>query len=95
MTTDEFQMTGGACGTGGKVKFIAGSTTAGACEYELTEAIKGTYTTNGTEAKLTTTDTSAGSGYKKIAGGFLCPSNGAVAMTFNVETVNGTKLTIS
>lgn len=95
MVTDEYQVNGGACGTGGRVKFIIGSTTAGACEYESTGAIKGTYTTGGSEAKLTTINTSAGSGSTKIAGGFLCPSSFALAMTFSLETANGTKLTIS
>jgi hypothetical protein len=47
MVTDEFQVNGGACGTGGKVKFVIGSTTAGACEYESNGAVKGTYTTGG------------------------------------------------
>jgi hypothetical protein len=95
MVTDEFQVNGGACGTGGKVKIILGSTTAGSCEWESTGAIKGDYTTNGTEALLTTRDTSEGSGLKKIAGGFLCPSSLALAMTFNLETANGTTLGIS
>lgn len=95
MVTDEYQVNGGSCGTGGRVKFIIGSTTAGACEYESTGAVKGTYTTGGTEAKLTTVNTSAGSGSTKTAGGFLCPTSFALAMTFNLETTNGTKLTIS
>jgi hypothetical protein len=94
MVTDEFQVTGGACGSGGKVKFIIGSTTAGACEYESTGAVKGDYTTSATSSTLTTRDTSAGSGSKRIAGGFLCPTSGALAMTFSLETSNGTSLGI-
>jgi len=95
MTTDEFTVTGGACGTNGKVGFIIGSTTAGSCTYESTGPVKGTYTTGGTEAKLTTIDTSAGSGFKLISGGFLCPTSLALAMTLTLETAGGTKLTIS
>jgi hypothetical protein len=95
MATDEFQVNGGPCGTGGKVKFILGSTTAGACEWESNGAIKGTYTTGGSEAKLTTLNTTAGSGMTRISGGFLCPSSLQLAMTFNLETTNGTKLAIS
>jgi hypothetical protein len=95
MLTDEFNVTGGACGTNGKVGFIIGSTTAGACTYESTGAVKGTYTTNGTQASLTTVDTSAGSGSKLVSGGFLCPTSGALAMTFTLETSGGTALTIS
>jgi hypothetical protein len=94
MVTDEFQVTGGSC-PGGKVKFIIGSTTAGACEYESNGAVKGTYTTGGSETKLTTLNTTAGSGSTRISGGFLCPSSGQLAMTFNLETTNGTKLSIS
>lgn len=96
MAEDEFQVTGAACGSTGKAKFIIGSTTAGECEYESTGNIKGTYTTGGTEAKLSTIDTSEGSGSKLIKGGFLCPTSGALKMTFTLETVNPpTKLTIS
>jgi len=95
LANDEFNVTGGACGTNGKVGFIIGSTTAGACTYESTGAVKGTYTTNGTQASLTTIDTSAGSGAKLISGGFLCPTSGALAMTFTLETTGGTALTIS
>jgi hypothetical protein len=94
MVADEFQVNGGACGTGGKVKFIIGSTTAGACEYESTGAVKGDYTTSATNSSLTTRDNSTGSGSKKIAGGVLCPTSGALAMTFNLETSNGTTLGI-
>jgi hypothetical protein len=95
MVNDEFQVTGGACGTGGKAKFIIGSTTAGACEYETTGAVKGTFNTGEPEAKLTTTDTSAGSGSKLLSGGFLCPPSGALAMTFTLETTDGSPMFIS
>jgi len=95
MSNDEFLVNGGACGTGGKVKYIIGSTTAGECEYETTGAVRGTYTTNGTQAFLTTVDTSSGSGSTKIRGGFLCPSSGALAMTFGLETTNGTAVSMS
>lgn len=95
MATDEFQVNGGACGTGGKVKFIVGSTTAGACEYESTGAVKGTYTTGGTEAKLTTIDTSAGSGSMRISGGFLCPTSFAWAVSLTIATTTNTKLILS
>jgi len=93
MVEDEFQVLGAACGSTGKLKFIIGSTTAGACEYEATGNVKGTFTTGGTEGSLTTRDTSEGSGATKISGGFLCPTSGALKMTFTIETTDGTKLT--
>lgn len=95
MVNDEFQMTGGACGTGGKAVFTLGSTTAGSCKWEATGPIRGTFSTGGTEAKLSTIDTSAASGLKLIEGGFLCPTSGALSMTFTLETTSGTKVTIS
>jgi len=91
LVTDEFIVTG--CGA--NVKFIIGSTTVGECEYESTGSVQGDYTTGGTETKLTTRDTSAGSGSKLIRGGFFCPTSGALKMTFTLSTTNGTKLTIS
>jgi hypothetical protein len=81
LKTDEFIVTG--CTS--KVKFIIGSTTAGACEYESTGSVQGDYTTGGTEAKLTVRNTSAGSGATKIGGSFLCPSSGALKMTFGLK----------
>ena len=92
MATDEFQATG--CGAN-KVKFTIGSTTLGTCEYEATGAVKGTYTTNGSEAQMTTINNSAGSGAKLTNGVFFCPTSGSLGMTFSLETTNGTKLTIS
>jgi len=94
MANDEFQVTG-ACGTEGKALFTIGSTTVGACKYEATGAVKGTYTTGGAQVSMTTTDTSAGSGSKLIEGGFLCPTTGALAMTFKLTTTNGEALTVS
>jgi hypothetical protein len=81
LLTDEFIVTG--CTS--KVKYIIGSTTAGNCEYETTGAVQGDYTTGGAEAKLTVRNTSAGSGATKISGGFLCPSSGALKMTFGLS----------
>lgn len=95
MTTDRFRVYGGACGIGGKFRFIIGSTTAGGCSYETNGSAEGTYTTGGTETKMSTTGTSAGSGSTLISGGFLCPSSSTLKMTFAFETPNGTKLTIS
>ncbi|HET9154317.1 MAG TPA: hypothetical protein VFN85_09410 [Solirubrobacterales bacterium] len=82
-------------GCTGKVKFIIGSTTAGECEYESTGAVQADSTTGGTEASVTTRDTSAGSGSKLIRGGFLCPTSGALKMTFGLKTTNGNPITVS
>ncbi|HET9154321.1 MAG TPA: hypothetical protein VFN85_09430 [Solirubrobacterales bacterium] len=82
-------------GCTGKVKFIIGSTTAGECEYESTGAVQADVTTGGTEAALTTRDTSAGSGMKLIRGGFLCPTSMALKMTIGLRTTNGNPITVS
>jgi len=93
MATGELQMSGGNCPGGGNVKFIIGSTTIGECEYETAGAIKGDYKTNTSE--MTVRNTAAGSGVKKIRGGFFCPSSMMLKMTFKLETENGTAVTIS
>jgi hypothetical protein len=90
--TDTFQVTGA---NGAKVRFIIGSTVAGACEYESTSsAITGTFTTAATTV-LTVNNTQAGSGPKLIKGGFLCPTSGQVKMSLFLETTaNGKEIGI-
>ncbi|HET9154322.1 MAG TPA: hypothetical protein VFN85_09435 [Solirubrobacterales bacterium] len=78
-----------------KIHFIVGSTTAGECEYESTGAVEADGTTGGTGTSITTRDTSEGSGMKLIRGGFLCPTSGALKMTFGLRTTNGEPITIS
>ncbi len=96
MATDEFQIVSSDCGAGGNpIKFIWGSTTAGECEYEFTNAISGTQTTNGTQAVLTVNSTQSGSGYKKIKGSFLCPSSWMFNMALTLSTDGGAAITIS
>jgi hypothetical protein len=95
---DEFEIEGSDCKiTEAPVKFIV-DIGMEKCEYETTGTIKGDFTTNSDEAKLTTRDTQAGSGFKKISGIF-CPESGVVAMTFNMFTdvakhENATAITI-
>jgi len=95
---DEFEIEGSDCKiTEAPVKFTLDIATE-ACEYETTGTIKGDFTTNSDEAKLTTRDTEAGSGFKKLKGIF-CPESGVVAMTFNLFTdvanhENATAITI-
>jgi hypothetical protein len=89
--TDNFQVTGNG---GAKVRFIIGSTVAGACEYESTNAaITGTFTTAETTV-ATINNTQAGSGSKLVKGGFLCPTSGQLKMSFFMETANGEELGI-
>lgn len=83
MADDEFQITG----FGANLRFIIGSTTAGACEYEATSSVKGDLTTGNTTL-LTVRSTQAGSGSKLIKGGFLCPSSGMLKMSLYLETEN-------
>jgi hypothetical protein len=92
MATDEFQInTKGST----KVKFILNSTTIGECEYESLNPVKGDITTSATTAALTVRNNAAGSGSKLIRGGFFCPSSGQLAMTFHLETENGTSLGVT
>jgi hypothetical protein len=88
MATDEFQVVSSDCGGAEpkNVKFLIGSTTIGECEYESTSSLKGDYTTSSTESTLSIRNTQAGSGSKKIRGGFLCPGSGQLNMTFHIET---------
>jgi hypothetical protein len=90
MATDEFQVTG----TGGNIRFDLVDTTVGTCEYELTGTLKGDFTTGGTQTTLTIRDTQAGSGAKLIAGGFFCPSSGALGLKITLETEDGTPVWI-
>jgi len=90
--TDNFTVTGKG---GAKVKFIIGSTVAGECEYEATNAaITGTFTTSATTV-FTTNNTQAGSGSKLIRGGFFCPTSAQLFMSFNLQTTNGVEIGIS
>jgi len=92
MATDEFQInTKGSP----KVKFILESTTLGVCEFESSNPVKGDITTSSTTTALAVRNTAAGSASKLIKGGFLCPSNLQLQMTFHLETENGTSLGIT
>jgi len=98
MATDEFAIEGSDCNvTNAPVNFIV-DLGFEKCEYETTSTIKGNFTTNSDEAKLTIQDTQAGSGAKKIRGVFY-PTSGVLAMTFNLFTdvakhENATAITI-
>jgi len=90
--TDTLQIVGNS---GAKVRFVMGSTIAGACEYEATNAaITGTFTTAATTV-LTTNNTQAGSGSKLVGGGFFCPTSVQLSMSFYLATTNGTEIGIS
>jgi hypothetical protein len=90
--TDNVTVTGKE---GKKVKFIIGSTVAGECEYETTNAsVTGTFTT-GPTAVVSTNNTQAGSGSKLIRGGFFCPTSGQLKMSFFLATTNGEEIFIS
>jgi len=91
MAEHEVQITGPA---GAKVKFIAGFTVAGVCEYETTSTLKGDFTT-GETTKLSIRNTQAGSGLKLIKGGFFCPTSMQTRASFLLETESGTELGIS
>jgi hypothetical protein len=96
MAEDEFTVSGGACGgAASKIKFKLAPTGISECEYEATNAaIKGTFDTDtgGTPTDaLLTVKHSQQTGFKRIAGGFLCPESGEIEMTFTLETDKTTK----
>ena len=93
MATDEFQVTSGTCPGTGNVKFIIGSTIVGECEYESTSSVKGDYTT-GIGGAMAVRNTQAGSGTKKIRGGFFCSSSLMLKISFKLETHDGTAVEI-
>jgi hypothetical protein len=95
MATHEYQLGTGPCPETKPIKFVIGSTTVGACEYETTGAVKGDYTTVPNESEMTVRNTAAGSGAKKIAGGFFCPSSGMLDMALILETGNGNPINVS
>jgi hypothetical protein len=98
MKEHEFEIEGSDCAvTNAPVNFIV-DLGFEECEYETTGKIKGDFTTNSDEARLTVRDTEAGSGAKKIRGIF-CPTSGVLAMSFNIFTdvakhENATAITI-
>lgn len=95
MTADEMQISGGKCPSSGTVKYIAVSTTAGACEYESTGPLKLDFTTEPTDAQATIRATQAGSGMKLIKGGFLCPASAMLRGTRTMEDTSGNPFFVS
>jgi len=90
--TDNFNITGKE---GKKVRFIIGSTVAGECEYESTNAaITGAFTTAATTV-LSINNTQAGSGSKLIRGGFFCPTSGQLKGSSYIQTTNGEEIASS
>jgi hypothetical protein len=93
--TDEFIVGANGCKNMALPRFVILSTPAGECEYETTKLVSGTFTTGGTVSTLTVSNTQAGSGAKRVRGGFLCPSSGMLKMSFELEKENSVKLQIS
>jgi hypothetical protein len=92
MVTDEFRISGGACGAAKtKIKFILNVTGASKpCEYEATKTeIKGTFTTHDTgDAILQITETNENAGFTLITKEppSLCSTSGELHMKFTMET---------
>jgi hypothetical protein len=90
--TEEFEIAGGNCGgPASSIKFILSSTTVGNCTYEGLSGVSGTIDTDAAEssaqdALLTIPGTTAKREFKRVAGGFLCPSVGYLDMDFTLET---------
>jgi hypothetical protein len=95
MAEDEMQIRGGKCPGSGNVKYIALSTTAGACEYESTGPLKLDFTTTPADAQATMRATQAGSGIKLIKGGFLCPTSAMLKGTRTMEDTSGNPFFVS
>jgi hypothetical protein len=87
MEPDEFQVSGGNCGTNRKIRFILDSSTAGECKYSRSEAIRGTFLTDPSDAQITMAKVL----FKGEAGNsFLCPAEGSFDMSFTLETDTAT-----
>lgn len=95
MANDEMQISGGKCPSSGTVKYIVVSTTAGVCEYESTGPLKLDFTTSPSDAQATMRATQAGSGIKKIKGGFLCPTSAMLQGTRTMEDTSGNPFFVS
>ncbi len=95
MATDEMQVAGGKCPGSGNVKFIFNSTTVGECEYESIAPLKADFNTSPSDAQATIRSTQAGSGVKKIRGGFFCPSSAMLSGTRTLEDASGSPLYVS
>jgi len=96
MATDEMQIVSGKCGGApGNVKFIMVSTTVGECEFEATGPIRADFTTSPSDAQATVRSTQAGSGIKRIRGGFFCPSSAMLQGTRTIEDGSGNPLFVS
>lgn len=95
MNTDVFQVVGGKCSAPGKVKFTLASTTVGNCVYEG-NSVDGTFHTHPSDAVFTVPgDDFLKTGFPKVSGSFLCPSEGFLDMDFTLETENGEPIYIS
>jgi hypothetical protein len=93
LAADEFTIRGNACNLVSRsITFVLTSTTAGACRYNRTGAIKGTFTTDTTSGEdlgkdaILTLLAGANTEFAKEEGGFLCPSTGSLEMQFTLET---------
>jgi hypothetical protein len=92
MADDEFALSGSG---GTKIRFILGSTMAGACEYEATSSAVGADFTTAATTLLTVRNTQVGSGSVLIKGGFFCPSSVQLKWQFFLESSTGKELGIS
>jgi hypothetical protein len=94
---DEFRIGSGKCGAGsgeGKISFVLAPTGLSTCTYQSTGVLKGTATTDTTGDAILSISPSnpsgVGNGFKKTAGGFLCPESGQLSMSFTLETDEAT-----
>jgi hypothetical protein len=88
---DKFTVRGGTCAEAARpIVFILNSTLGGECKMEKATAVEGTFTTHSTGDAILTLVAGAGTTFKKVSGGVLCPGTGTLDMTFTMETDNPT-----
>jgi hypothetical protein len=90
MNADEFQVRGNACSAESRSITFVLTTALGTCKYNRTLAIIGKYKTDtsadsNSDAILSLAE-GANTEFAKEEGGFFCPANGSLEMSFTLET---------
>jgi hypothetical protein len=82
-TADQFEIRGGACSAAARpIRFTLDFTSGLTCTYQRSTGALGTFTTHPEDAILSVEEQS----WPLFEGGFPCPSEGKLDMTFTLET---------
>jgi hypothetical protein len=86
-TADQFEIRGGACSAASRpIRFGLDFTSGLTCVYQRTGGATGTFATHPEDAVLKLEEAS----WPLLEGGFLCPSEGKLDLTFTLETDTAT-----